>query len=121
MQRIMETEAAGMEEEVMRELEEALPDSFRRMREAENPSSFFEALPADGQREVTDWRERHQQVMEGLRQKAMDERLRSMDGIDRRVRQLITLRVACVCPHTDTTPTPNKRHNGDGAPSAAAA
>ncbi|CAN0349491.1 unnamed protein product, partial [Ectocarpus sp. 12 AP-2014] len=108
MQRIMETEAAGMEEEVMRELEDALPDSFRRMREAESPSSFFEALPAEEQKEVTDWRERHQQVMEGLRQKAMDERLRGMDGIDRRVRQLITLRVACVCPHTDTTPTPKK-------------
>ncbi|CAM9710012.1 unnamed protein product [Ectocarpus fasciculatus] len=58
--------------------------------------------------------------MEGLRQKAMDERLRGMDGIDRRVRQLITLRVACVCPHTDSTRTPRKRRKGDGAPSAAA-
>ncbi|CAM9309872.1 unnamed protein product [Ectocarpus sp. 12 AP-2014] len=123
MQRIMETEAAGMEEEVMHELEDALPDSFRRMREAENPSSFFEALPAEEQKEVADWRERHQQArsLRRLRQKAMDERLRGMDGIDRRVRRLITLRVACVCPHTDTTPTPNKSRKGDGAPSAAAA
>eukprot|EP00903_Cladosiphon_okamuranus_P021110 g19393.t1 len=99
MQRFMEKEASRIEEEVMAELEEAAPDSFRRMKQAENPGSLFEALTLEEQREVTDWRERHQQVMEGLRQKAMDERLREMGGLERRVRQLITLRVACVCPH----------------------
>ncbi|CAM9173126.1 unnamed protein product, partial [Scytosiphon promiscuus] len=101
MQRAMEMEASGVEDEVMAELEETLPESFRRMRDADNPSSFFESLPLEEQKEVTDWKERQQQMMEGLRQKAMEERLRGMDGVDRRVRQLITLRVACVCPHID--------------------
>ncbi|CAM9691401.1 unnamed protein product [Laminaria digitata] len=89
----------------MAELEESTPDSFRHMKEAENPSTFFDSLDTDDQKEVSEWRERHQQVVEGLRQKAMDERLRNMDGVDRRVRQLITLRVACVCIHAGDSPS----------------
>lgn len=30
--------------------------------QADNPSSFFESLPLEEQKEVTDWKDRHQQV-----------------------------------------------------------
>lgn len=30
--------------------------------QAENPSAYFDGLPPDEQKEVLEWRERHQQV-----------------------------------------------------------
>ena len=36
--------------------------SRSRAQQAENPSSFFDSLDMDDQKEVAEWRERHQQV-----------------------------------------------------------